>query len=82
VRQRFDLAISVVVLSALLSLMAWGGCGGPDLFVAGQPLITPTTTAGTMTPSNCFEPGEPCSANTDCCSGSCVSPDGITLECQ
>jgi hypothetical protein len=26
--------------------------------------------------------GSSCTLSTDCCSGACISPDGITLQCQ
>ncbi len=79
-RQRLDLAISIAVLSALCAVLTWGGCGGPDLIVNGMIPFSPTS-ATTATP-NCVAAGGACGANTDCCSGSCISPDGINLECQ
>jgi hypothetical protein len=79
VSPRLELCISIAVLA---SLLAWGGCGGPDLVVGGSLPITATTTAGTETPT-CFAAGEVCVTNSDCCSNSCIgSGDGITLVCE
>jgi hypothetical protein len=73
---RLALAVAIIVLGALVALI---GCGGPDLLVPGA-LPSPTTTV-TGTPG-CLPSGDACSLSTDCCSGLCFSPDGVSLICQ
>jgi hypothetical protein len=61
------------------ALVVFIGCGTQDLVVGGMlPLATPTATA---TPGGCLQSGQICGLSGDCCSGQCVSPDGVTLQC-
>jgi hypothetical protein len=68
-------AATMVVASVLFGLP---GCGGGDLVFPGMFLPTPTA-APTAT---CVASGGTCTLNSDCCSGSCISPNGVNLQCQ
>jgi len=67
----------VAVLVALYILLA-PGCGGEDLVFPGMFLPTPTAVPTTT----CVASGGTCTLNSDCCSGSCISPDGVNFQCQ
>ena len=69
---RFCLVISIAGTLTLIS------CGGGDLVIGGMLPATPTPVS---TPT-CLPSGSSCTLSTDCCSGACISPDGITLQCQ
>jgi hypothetical protein len=71
------LVAATVVLGVVIAVI---GCGGPDLVVGG--MLPPTTlTPVTTTTPGCLPTGSACSFSTDCCSGQCISLDGITLQC-
>ncbi len=74
---------TVISVGSMFVLLAGSGsgCGGDDLVIAGNvpPSMAPTTP--TVNPT-CVQSGFTCTMNTDCCSGSCFSPDGVSLECQ
>ena len=56
------------------------GCGGSDLTFPGEIVATPVP-AATETPT-CAASGDVCNFDSDCCSGSCISPDGVSFQCQ
>ena len=84
--------ISAVVALYLLAMLV--GCGNNDLTFPGESVATstpggPTDTPGpgaatpTSTPlTDCGSGGDDCVVNTDCCSGQCVSVDGVLFECE
>jgi hypothetical protein len=61
-------------------LLMFGGCGGPDLELSGTLAPTPIVTA--TVPPTCLPAGDACTMDSDCCSGSCITPDGVNFECQ
>jgi len=65
------------LLAILWALIALTACG-QDLVFEGMPLlVTPTPTE-----TGCLSSGAACTLDSDCCSGSCISPDGVNLECE
>ena len=66
---------TVVLVYVLIGLP---GCGGEDLVFPGMFLPTPTA-APTAT---CVASGGTCTLNSDCCSGACITPNGVTFQCQ
>jgi len=64
-------------LCGLSLLVALSGCGGDDLVFPGMILPTPVPSAS----PTCVESGGSCTLSSDCCSGNCFSPDGVTLQC-
>ena len=72
------LTIATLVAMIVLAVMSTAvGCGN-DLVVSG--MLPSATVVPTGTPG-CLQTGSACTLSTDCCSGQCISPDGITLEC-
>jgi hypothetical protein len=67
-----------IVTIGLCLLIAFIGCGGEDLVING---MLPNTPVVTGTPT-CLDAGETCVLASDCCSGQCTTPDGVTLQCQ
>ena len=75
--ERLCFAVSLAAFCGLVTLV---GCGGEDLIFPGVPLST-ATVSGTQTPG-CLASGDSCSVASDCCSGQCVTLDGVNLTCQ
>jgi hypothetical protein len=65
---------------ALFAVVAATGCGGEDLVFPG--MIPPTETATPVETPTCGVSGDACTLNTDCCSGQCVTSDGVNFFCQ
>jgi hypothetical protein len=76
---RLALAVAIIALGAAIALL---GCGGNDLVIAGALPSPSTTVTGTPGTPGCLPAGDACSLSSDCCSGLCFSPDGVSLICQ
>jgi hypothetical protein len=67
-------------LVAFCALLAFVGCGADDLVIPGS--IPPTETGTPGATPGCLPSGDACVSASDCCSGSCVTFDGTTFQCQ
>jgi hypothetical protein len=76
-RFKFVRSVVVGVLGLGISIGS-SGCGNEDLVFPGMalPTVAPTTSP------TCVQNGGACTMSSDCCSGNCFSPDGVTLQCQ
>lgn len=74
----FSQRIVAVGLFGLSVLISSSGCGNEDLVFPGMLLPTVAPTAS----PTCVQSGGACTVSSDCCSGNCFSPDGVTLQCQ
>ena len=64
--------------AVLCGILALTACGAEDLVLAGTPLVPTPTPTGTA----CLSSGAGCTLDTDCCSGSCITLDGVNFTCQ
>jgi hypothetical protein len=63
-----------------IALVVIASCGSEDLIFPGDfPATETPTPAPTVT---CLASGDACSVGTDCCSGQCITTDGVDLFCQ
>ena len=68
-----------LLLALLMAAAGATGCG-QDLVLPGDIPATDTPTPeGTPT---CLQSGNACVNATDCCSGSCITNDGVDFFCQ
>jgi len=64
----------------LFTVVVAAGCGGDDLVFPG--MIPPTETATPVGTPTCGASGDACTIGSDCCSGSCITSDGVDFFCQ
>lgn len=63
-----------------IALIVIASCGGEDLIFPGDfPATETPTPAPTAT---CLASGDACSVASDCCSGQCITTDGVDFFCQ
>jgi hypothetical protein len=70
-----DLGVAAVVLAILIVILAYGGCGGPDLIVGSAlpPSVIPTGGACKPANASCAGPLECCSQLCNAALCSCLS---------
>jgi hypothetical protein len=76
--------ISALVALCLLAMLV--GCGNSNLTFPGEDVPTSTPGPGAATPTStpagdCAPGGAECFVDSDCCSGQCVSSDGVLFVC-
>ena len=69
----------LATFAGVLAVIVIASCGSEDLIFPGD---IPTVTPSPVETPTCLPAGDACSVASDCCSGECVTTDGVDFLCQ